>query len=138
LTEYFIHGKIKYMWKIERTQEYSFWYKSLDEDAREAVLQGVLILSEIGPILGRPQVDTIEHSKYPNMKELRVQNKKRVYRIFFAFDKKRVGILLIGGDKKGLSDSEFYGKMIPIADEIYRNHIEMIEKEDKYDKKRKK
>jgi hypothetical protein len=131
------------MWKIGRSQEYSLWFKNLDDDAKEAILQGVLVLSEMGPSLGRPHVDTIENSAYPNMKELRVQNKKRVFRIFFVFDPERVGILLIGGDKKGSSDSEFYGRMIPVADGIYARHLDTLEvnvpqKEKSHGKKRKK
>jgi hypothetical protein len=82
-----------------------------------------LILKELGPSLGRPYVDTIENSKHKNMKELRVQNKKRLFRIFFAFDPDRNALLLIGGDKRG--DKRFYQRMIPIADELYDCYLEV-------------
>jgi hypothetical protein len=52
-------------------------------------------LQEIGPLLGRPYVDTIYESKHKNMKELRIQNKQRLFRILFAFDPDRKAILLI-------------------------------------------
>ena len=105
------------MWKIERTDEIANWIQSLDEDAREAILKNLIILREIGPNLGRPYVDTIKQSRHKNMKEPRVQNKLRLYRIFFIFDSDRQAILLIGGDKRGVK--RFYEKMIPLADDLY-------------------
>ena len=62
------------MWEILRTDIAADWIKSLDEDAREAILKCLIILKEIGPGLGRPDVDTIKESRYKNMKQLRVQN----------------------------------------------------------------
>jgi hypothetical protein len=114
------------MWIIERTEEIINWIKKLDEDAKEAVLQHLIILKNIGPSLGRPYVDTIYESKHKNMKELRVQNKQRVYRIFFAFDPERNAILLIGGDKKG--NKNFYKEMLPKADYLYDIHLKELEK----------
>ena len=109
------------MWSILRTDEIVRWITDLDDDAKEAIYKSLLILSEIGPSLGRPHVDSVRGSTYPNMKELRVQNKKRVFRIFFAFDPKRNAILLIGGDKRG--DKKFYDTMIARADELYTLHL---------------
>ena len=43
-------------------------------------------------------------------------------RIFFAFDPRRVAILLIGGDKAGKT-KRFYRQMIPKADKIYDAHL---------------
>jgi hypothetical protein len=109
------------MWTIERTNEIAAWIAQLDDDAKEAIYRNLLILRELGPSLGRPYVDTIENSKHKNMKELRVQNKRRLFRIFFAFDPDRNALLLIGGDKRG--DKRFYQRMIPIADEIYDRYL---------------
>ncbi len=109
------------MWEIERTDEIAFWIMSLDEDARQAVLKSLLILREIGPNLGRPYVDSLKQSRYQNMKELRIQNKLRVYRILFIFDPKRKAVLLIGGDKRGKKD--FYSIMIPAAEKLYDKYL---------------
>lgn len=111
------------MWEIDRTEEVAEWIKSLDVDAREAILKNLLILKEFGPVLGRPYVDTIKQSRHKNMKELRIQNKKRVLRILFIFDPDRKAFLLIGGDKRG--DKRFYEKMIPIADELYDKYLSL-------------
>jgi len=109
------------MWEILRTDEIAEWIKSLDEDAREAIFKNLIILKEIGPYLGRPYVDSVKQSRHKNMKELRVQNKMRVFRIFFIFDADRKAILLIGGDKRG--EKRFNEKMIPLADDIFDNYI---------------
>ncbi|MBS1814199.1 MAG: type II toxin-antitoxin system RelE/ParE family toxin [Acidobacteria bacterium] len=81
----------------------------------------VNVLMHKGPSLGRPQADTIKGSVFSNMKELRVQSAGHPLRIFFAFDPRRMAILLIGGDKTG--NKRFYEQMIPLADEIYRRHL---------------
>jgi len=110
------------MWQIDRTDEVANWIMNLDENARQAILKNLLILQEIGPNLGRPYVDSIKLSRHKNMKELRVQNKLRIYRILFIFDPKRKAVLLIGGDKRGKKD--FYESMIPIADKLYDKYLE--------------
>ena len=114
------------MWIINKTNEVEEWILDLNDDDREAILTKLIILSEIGPDLGRPYVDTINESKHDNMKELRIQRNRSIYRIFFAFDPKRTAILLIGGDKRGVK--RFYKDMIKKADELYDLHLENLEK----------
>lgn len=109
------------MWEIKRTEELAKWTKTLDDDAREAILKNIIILKEIGPNLGRPYVDTLKQSRHKNMKELRIQNKKRLFRILFIFDPDRKAVLLIGEDKCG--DKRFYEKMIPIADNLFDKYL---------------
>ncbi len=55
------------------------------------------------------------------MKELRVGT----IRILFAFDPRRTAILLIGGDKRGLW-VEFYERMVPVADDLFDEHLREI------------
>ncbi len=123
------------MWTIERTDEIEAWITGLDVEAKEAIFKSLFVLREIGPGLGRPYVDSVKGSAYSNMKELRVQNKGQVFRIFFAFDPKREAILLIGGDKRG--DKIFYETMIPKADKLYSIHLAKLRKGYENDKKKK-
>ena len=58
------------------------------------------------------------------MRELRIQSDGRPLRIFYAFDPRRVAILLIGGDKKG--DDRFYARLIAVADKLYKEHLESL------------
>jgi hypothetical protein len=49
-------------------------------------------------------------------------------RILFAFDPRRMAILLIGGDKTGRWQ-EWYQEMIPVADRLYDEHLEELRRE---------
>jgi hypothetical protein len=84
----------------------------------------VELLESNGPGLGRPYVDTLNGSAYPNMKELRVQHQGRPYRILFAFDPRRNAYLILGGDKTG--DKDWYVDAIRRADAIYAQHLKEI------------
>lgn len=109
------------MWEIVQIPEFSDWFDSLDEDAREDILSSVLVLENIGPILGRPRVDTIKGSKIKNLKELRVQSNGRPFRILFFFDPYKRAILLIGGNKQ--NDKLFYEKKIAEAEKLYKKYF---------------
>ena len=63
------------------------------------------------------------------MRELRIQHNGRPYRILYAFDPRRVAILLVGGDKTG--NDRWYDKYVPLADKIYDQHLEALKKENK-------
>lgn len=110
------------MWEVLQTDIFSEWFESLDLPARESIYEKMLVLKKLGPSLGRPYVDTINCSKYKNMKELRIQSKNRPFRIFFAFDPKRNAILLVGGNKAG--KKKFYEEMIPLADQLFTKYLE--------------
>ena len=56
------------------------------------------------------------------MKELRFNADNGVWRIAFAFDPKRKAILLIGGDKSGVSEKRFYKELIKKADARFDEH----------------
>lgn len=114
-------------WGVEYTDEFENWWDSLDEDEQESVASCVLLLEKRGPMLGYPFSSGIEESKHSHMRELRVQHAGRPYRVLYAFDPRRVEILLIGGDKTG--DDRWYEKYVPLADKIYKAHMEALKKE---------
>ncbi|HEY1902461.1 MAG TPA: type II toxin-antitoxin system RelE/ParE family toxin [Terracidiphilus sp.] len=76
-----------------------------------------------GPLLGRPFVDTLKGTQHANMKELRFEADGGVWRVAFAFDPERTAILLVGGDKAGVSKSRFYTDLIEIADRRFAQHL---------------
>lgn len=119
------------MWRID----YSFiedWLAGLDDKTVAHIFAALEVLEENGPALGRPLVDTLEGSKYSNMKELRpASSGTTVVRILFAFDPTRKAIMLLGGDKsKGQSNkkkwSGWYKEAIPQAERIYEQHLRSI------------
>jgi hypothetical protein len=111
-------------WKMERTDEFEEWWETLTELEQNEVATSIEVLEETGPATGRPTVDSVKGSRHPNMKELRAT---RTVRVFFAFDPRRVAILLIGGDKAGKT-KRFYRQMVPKADRIYDTHLQRFRK----------
>ena len=57
------------------------------------------------------------------MKELRVKTAAEAIRIAFAFDPDRNAILLVAGDKRGVSEKRFYRQLIARADAIYTEYL---------------
>jgi hypothetical protein len=115
------------MWEVELTDEFERWWQSLTPDEQESLAASVELLRQVGPQLARPHADVLKGSKHANMKELRTQHQGRPLRTLFAFDPRRCAILLIGGDKTG--DDRFYERMIPLADQLYDQHLEKLRKE---------
>jgi hypothetical protein len=72
--------------------------------------------------LGRPTVDTLTASSFPNMKEIRF-NCDGVWRFAFAFDQTRSAIVLCGGDKEDVEQKKFYKSLIKQADARFSAHI---------------
>src|SRR5262245_44260587 len=112
-------------WDVEVTDEYEAWWNSLNESEQARIDAHVGLLEEHGPQLGYPHTSKIAGSKHDRMRELRVQHAGRPIRIFYAFDPRRVAMLLIGGDKTG--DGRFYERMVPIADRLYDEHLATLE-----------
>lgn len=113
-------------WEVEYTDEFGAWWETLSEAEQRAVIPAVGMLEEEGPALGRPLADTVAGSRHPNMKELRPPHGN--LRILFAFDPRRMAILLVGGDKTGRW-REFYEEKIPEADRLYDEHLEELREE---------
>jgi hypothetical protein len=114
-------------WGVEYTDQFENWWDSLDESEQESVASCVLLLEARGPMLGFTFSSGIEKSKHSHMRELRIQHAGRPYRVLYAFDPRRVAILLIGGDKTG--DDRWYEKNVPIADRTYEAHLEALKEE---------
>jgi hypothetical protein len=112
---------------VEVSDEFISWYDALDDDEGDRVNVAIDLLQAAGPDLGRPHVDTLKGTRIPNLKELRVQHRGRPIRILFAFDPRRMAYLILGGDKTG--DKNWYITHIPIAENIYRQHLKEIGEE---------
>ncbi len=98
-------------------------FKALPRAVRIDLAAAVKVLGERGPALGRPHVDTLNGSRHANMKELRFKSDGGVWRVAFAFDPKRNAIVLVAGDKSGVSEKRFYASLIATADTRYDDHL---------------
>lgn len=111
------------MWKIRTTDIFDGWFAALDAAAKIEVTAKVELLKHAGPHLGRPHADTLKGSKHKNLKELRADTADKVMRIAFAFDPQRSAILLVAGDKGGVSQARFYRRLIARADALFDAHL---------------
>jgi len=113
-------------WEVETTLLFAAWLQEQDDEMIEDVLSSLEVLKVFGPMLGRPDVDTVTGSRFANMKELRIQSNGRPIRAFFAFDPVRKAIVLCAGDKTGVNQKRFYQSMIKLADKEYQQHLEEL------------
>ena len=113
-------------WTVAFADEFYADYQALTEAVQDELLLGVRLLEVYGPKLGRPHVDTLGGSQFANMKELRFRTEDGVWRVAFAFDPKRKAILLVAGNKSGVSQARFYKRLIATADARYKAHLGRI------------
>ena len=73
-------------WEVAFHDEFEEEFDGLSEAVQDAILVGAKLLEKVGPHLNRPHADTLNGSKYSNMKELRCNAENGVWRIAFAFD----------------------------------------------------
>jgi len=114
-------------WTVLFHPDFDAEFRELPEDIQDELLARLGLLQQFGPSLGRPNVDTLDGSSFPNMKELRFRL-DGVWRFVFAFDPQRQAIVLVGGNKEGARQSVFYKDLIRLADERFAAHIAAIKK----------
>ncbi len=115
-------------WEVEYTDEFEEWWGSLDEGEQVSVTAIVQLLEVKGPQLPHPYSSGIHNSRHSHMRELRIQHGGDPYRVLYAFDPGRTAILLMGGNKVG--NDRWYDENVPVADDLYDEHLEMLEKEE--------
>jgi len=114
-------------WEVEYTDEFERWWNTLSEAEQVSVDTSVRLLEARGPSLGFPHSSAVGSSRHSHMRELRTQHRGKPYRTLYAFDPRRMAILLIGGDKTG--DERWYETNVPLADRLYDEHIEQLRRE---------
>jgi hypothetical protein len=114
-------------WNVEFTDEFGYWWNTLDEGEQDSIAVTVILLEQKGPMLPFPYSSGIEGSRHSHMREMRIQHKGDPYRVLYAFDPRRSAILLIGGNKAG--NDRWYDQYVPIADKLYDDHLKLLEDE---------
>lgn len=112
---------------VEYTDEFEQWWGNLSEAEQISISASVELLEEYGTKLSFPHSSGIKNSRHGRMRELRIQHEGRPYRILYSFDPIRNAILLFGGDKTG--NDRWYEENVPIADDLYDEHLEQLKKE---------
>ncbi|MDE3021733.1 MAG: type II toxin-antitoxin system RelE/ParE family toxin [Pseudomonadota bacterium] len=111
------------IWAVLFHDEFALEFEQWVPALQDELLAHALLLRQYGPHLGRPTVDTLNGSRHANMKELRFNWNGGIWRIAFAFDPDRQGILLAAGNKAGVNQKRFYSKLIELADQRYEAHL---------------
>ena len=114
-------------WPIQLHDDLEREFAELPESVQDELLAVTGLLREFGPKLGRPHADTLNDSEHANMKELRFKADGGVWRVTYAFDPRRVAILLVTGDKSGVSEKRFYKQLIAKSDERYNEHLKRLQ-----------
>ena len=114
------------MHAVTSTDEFDAWFAEQTPEVSVEILAELMLLQEFGPRLKRPHADTLNGSKFARMKELRVKTATAQIRIAFAFDPARQAVLLVAGDKQGVSEKRFYRQLVTRADALYEKHLEKI------------
>jgi hypothetical protein len=114
-------------WDVAFHIDFDPEFDGLPPAVQNGILEGARLLERYGPALGRPHVDTLSGSRFANMKELRLRGTTGVWRVAFAFDPERQAILLVAGDKGGVSQRRLYKGLIERADTRFARHLAMLE-----------
>lgn len=114
-------------WEVEFTQDGLAWLEALPAPAQDAVSARVRLLEMRGPSLGFPHSAAVVTSRHSHLRELRVQWKGSPCRLLYAFDPRRVAIVLEGGDKTG--DDRFCEVVVRRADRRYDQHLQQLKEE---------
>ena len=114
-------------YEVEVTDEWLAWFEALSEEEQDEVAAVVGLLEAKGPHLPFPYSSGVATSRHSHMRELRIQVQGRPIRSLYAFDPRRVAILLIAGDKTG--DDRWYDVFVPRADGLYDEHLETLAEE---------
>ncbi|MER8956132.1 type II toxin-antitoxin system RelE/ParE family toxin [Mesorhizobium sp. M0833] len=113
-------------WEVVFGDKFDGEFEALPQTVQDELLASAKLLGVFGPQLGRPHADTLNDSSFANMKELRFDADDGVWRVAFAFDRKRKAILLVAGDKSGVSEKRFYKSLIAKADKRYQGHLDRL------------
>jgi hypothetical protein len=97
------------------------------DEEQVSVGRVIELLVEHGPSLPFPCSSGIATSRHRHMRELRIPHQGRPYRVLYAFDSRRTGILLLGGDKTG--NDRWYEEQVPVADRLYDEHLRQLKRE---------
>ncbi len=116
-------------WEVEFDATFRMEFRAMPVGVRREIVAMSRLLRDFGPMLGRPQVDTLNGSRHANMKEFRFNADNGAWRVAFAFDPNRQAILLVAGDKSGVSERRFYRELIRKADERFDRHLDRLREE---------
>ena len=108
------------LWEINIDPEVREILDNMTEKEGDKASQVIGMLEEHGPNLERFTRGALAHalktSRHANLKELIVKSGKSVWRFAYYIDKHQIVHILCGGEKRGVSQSRFYRRLIAQAE----------------------
>ena len=118
-------------WTVEIGDEFDPEFNKLHEDVRNRTSGALPALTAIRAAVGKAARRHAQRLPPRHMKELRFSAADGEWRVAFAFDPTRSGILLVAGDKSGVSKKNFYKRLIAKADERFDAHLSRLKKKER-------
>lgn len=118
-------------WRVAFHPDFEKEFENLARPVQVQIVALIQLLKTFGPAMRRPGSDTLSGSKHANMKELRFDADNGVWRLAYAFDSERKAMLLVAGDKSGVSQKLFYRLLIAKADARFDAHLAFLSKMEK-------
>ena len=119
-------GTSELQWEAEESAEFDEWFDKLGEDDQIQVIAAVEYLEQTGPAARMPLSYPIKQDNSCAMKELRpgLSGRSEV-RILYAFDIRRMALLILGGDKAERRDDwdSWYDRNVKVADAIFQREV---------------
>src|ERR1700731_1594076 len=103
-------------WAVIFHEAFDAEFLELPRAVQTALAAKARLLESMGPLLGRPHVDTLKNSKHANMKELRSAAGVCVWGVAFPCAGAGKAVILVAGDKSGGAEARFYRALIATAD----------------------
>jgi hypothetical protein len=111
-------------WAVDVTDGFAEWWSGLTETEQDDVSATAWLLAEWGPYPRFPHSSWINQSRHRHMREIRIRSGGSPFRLLYAFDPRRVSILVIGGDKG--CNNQLYRQHIALADRTYDVHLQTL------------
>ena len=121
------------MWDVEAVDAFQDWWRTLSEQEQDDVTATVELLAERGPRLPFPYSSGIGGSRYSHMRELRIQSHGDPIRVFYAFDPRRVAVLLNGVPQTNANGES---EIVPRSDAELQTLRELVASSVGYDESR--
>ena len=114
-------------WTVVFADEFDAEFEALPAEVQDEFFAQAIWIERFGPEAGRPRVDSLKGSKFARMKELRFSAADGVWRFAFAFNPKQTAVVLVAGDKSGVSEKRFYERLVARADRRFAGHLRALE-----------
>ncbi len=111
-------------WRVEFHRDFVPEFRALAEPVQDEIAALVEKMRVMGPTMKRPASDTLDGSRFSNMKELRFEADNGVCALHMRLTQLEKQSC---GDKAGVSQKRFYRSLIRKVDERFAEHLKELQ-----------